>query len=88
MYGTTLSAYLRHMFSLFQLSQQPSFHMTTQIDLNMCISSPNIGLDSKDRVCNVPEVCLYAIVSNTKLGIYEMHRINRQWIVVVARQHI
>ena len=45
-------------------SQQPSFHMTTQIDLNMCISSPNTGLDSKDRVCDVPEVYLCAIVSN------------------------
>jgi len=39
MFGLELSAYLRHMFSLFQLSQKPSFHMMTQIDLNMCISS-------------------------------------------------
>jgi hypothetical protein len=41
-------------------------------------SSPNTGLDSKDRVCDVPEVYLCKIVSNTKLGIYEMHGINRQ----------
>lgn len=48
----------------------------------------NTELDSNDRVCNVPELYLCTILSNIKLGMYEMHGINRQWLLVVVRQQI